>query len=382
MAQGEKIIMFSIEFEIVLVIILSAVTCSIPGAFLVMRKNYYAADTTNRSSMLGIAAALIFSSYLSSPLVIIFGSITAVLAMILVKKIKDFTMFRAKGLSIIISSAFLCFGILIAANVSFSSTSNFDLSIIYLGETAFTYFNRLIIFGVDIGSYALYAISLVLIINIIIITVFYKEFKIDGVDKNYAASIEMRESTIDYLLLIMTSLSVSVSFQTAGIFMTSAFILGPAATALFYTKRLSSLAFVSVFISSVACLAGFGIAWPNEVSISGTIVSFLGVLFVVSVIFSPEEGLLKKYFDNLTTQKRLEEYIIMDILNSEIIDCKEKNINEVISYSLKWKLMRVSYIMNKLKSENKIEIVQDKVQLTEEGKDILNRFLAAQHCFY
>ena len=115
-------------------------------------------------------------------------------------------------------------------------------------------------------------------------------------------------------------------------------------------------------------------------SISYIILSF--EIFVVSVIFSPEEGLLKKYFDNLTTQKRLEEYIIMDILNSEIIDCKEKNINEVISYSLKWKLMRVSYIMNKLKSENKIEIVQDKVQLTEEGKDILNRFLAAQHCFY
>ncbi len=374
--------MFSIEFEIIIVIILSAITCSIPGAFLVMRKNYYAADTTNRSAMLGIAVALIFSSYLSSPLVIILGSLTAGLAMILIKKIKDFTSFRAKGLSIIVSSAFLCFGILIASNFSFTNATNFDLSIIYLGETAFTYFNRLRVFGVDIGSYALYAISLVLIINIIIITVFYKEFKIDGVDKNYAASIQMKESTIDYLLLIMTSLSVSVSFQTAGIFMTSAFILGPAATALFYTKRLSSLAFVSVFISSVACLAGFGIAWPNEVSISGTIVSFLGILFIASVLFSPEEGLLKKHFDNLTTQKRLEEYIIMDILNSEIIDCREKNVNEAISSSLKWKLMKVSYIMNKLKAENKIEIVQNKVQLTEEGKSILNKFLSAQHCFH
>lgn len=374
--------MFSIEFEIIIVIILSAITCSIPGAFLVMRKNYYAADTTNRSAMLGIAVALIFSSYLSSPLVIILGSLTAGLAMILIKKIKDFTSFRAKGLSIIVSSAFLCFGILIASNFSFTNATNFDLSIIYLGETAFTYFNRLRVFGVDIGSYALYAISLVLIINIIIITVFYKEFKIDGVDKNYAASIQMKESTIDYLLLIMTSLSVSVSFQTAGIFMTSAFILGPAATALFYTKRLSSLAFVSVFISSIACLAGFGIAWPNEVSISGTIVSFLGILFIASVLFSPEEGLLKKYFDNLTTQKRLEEYIIMDILNSEIIDCREKNVNEAISSSLKWKLMKVSYIMNKLKAENKIEIVQNKVQLTEEGKSILNKFLSAQHCFH
>lgn len=374
--------MFSIEFEIVIVIILSAITCSIPGAFLVMRRNYYAADTTNRSAMLGIAVALIFSSYLSSPLVIILGSITSGLAMILIKKIKEFTSFRAKGLSIIISSAFLCFGILVAANLSFNNTTNFDLSIIYLGETAFTYFNRLRVFGVDIGSYALYAVSFVLVINIILVTVFYKEFKIDGVDKNYAASIEMKESTIDYLLLIMTSLSVSVSFQTAGIFMTSAFILGPAATALFYTKRLSTLAFVSVFISSVACLAGFGIAWPNEVSISGTIVSFLGVLFIVSVIFSPEEGLVKKYFDNLTAQKRLEEYIIMDILNSEIIDCREKHINEEISSSLKWKLMKVSYIMNKLKAENKIEIVQNKVQLTEEGKTILNKFLSAQHCFY
>ncbi len=374
--------MFSIEFEIVIVIILSAITCSIPGAFLVMRKNYYAADTTNRSAMLGIAVALIFSSYLSSPLVIILGSLTAGLAMILIKKLKDFTSFRAKGLSIIISSAFLCFGILIAANFSFNNTINFDLSIIYLGETAFTYFNRLRVFGVDIGSYALYAVSLVLIINIVIVMVFYKEFKIDGVDKNYAASIEMKESTIDYLLLIMTSLSVSVSFQTAGIFMTSAFILGPAATALFYTKRLSTLAFISVFISSVACLAGFGIAWPNEVSISGTIVSFIGILFIVSVLFSPEEGILKKHFDNLTTQKRLEEYIIMDILNSEIIDCREKNINEEISSSLKWKLMKVSYIMNKLKAENKIETVQDKVQLTEEGKSILNKFLSAQHCFH
>lgn len=374
--------MFSIEFEIVIVIILSAITCSIPGAFLVMRKNYYAADTTNRSAMLGIAVALIFSSYLSSPLVIILGSFTAGLAMILIKKLKDFTSFRAKGLSIIISSAFLCFGILIASNFSFNNATNFDLSIIYLGETAFTYFNRLRVFGVDIGSYALYAISLVLIINIVIIMIFYKEFKIDGVDKSYAASIEMKESTIDYLLLIMTSLSVSVSFQTAGIFMTSAFILGPAATALFYTKRLSTLAFVSVFISSIACLAGFGIAWPNEVSISGTIVSFIGILFIVSVLFSPEEGLLKKYFDNLTTQKRLEEYIIMDILNSEIIDCREKHINEELSSSLKWKLMKVSYIMNKLKAENKIEIVQDKVQLTEEGKSILNKFLSAQHCFH
>lgn len=374
--------MFSMEFELVIVIILSAITCSIPGAFLVMRKNYYAADTANRSAMLGIAFALIFSSYLSSPLVIIFGALTAILGMYLVRKIKKLTDFRAKGISIIISSTFLCLGILIASNISLDDSVNFDLSIIYLGETAFTYFNRLRIAGIDIGSYAFYSILIVMIINIIIVMVYYKEFKLDGVDKNYAASIDIKEEKIDFILVLMTALSVSVSFQTAGIFMTSAFILGPAAAALFYTKRLSTLAVVSVLISSIACFVGFNVAWPAEVSISGAIVSFIGILFIISVLFAPDEGIIKKYFDNLAVRKKLDEYIILDILDNQSIDTATSALTERLAASLNWKFLRVSYIVNKLKSDKLLEEINGKICLTEEGKIQIDKFMKAQNCFH
>ncbi len=40
------------------------------------------------------------------------------------------------------------------------------------------------------------------------------------------------------------------------------------------------------------------------------------------------------------------------------------------------------YGLNELKAEKKIEIVQNKVQLTEEGKAVLNKFLSTQHCFH
>lgn len=374
--------MFSMEFELVIVIILSAITCSIPGAFLVMRKNYYAADTANRSAMLGIAFALIFSSYLSSPLVIIFGALTAILGMYLVRKIKKLTDFRAKGISIIISSTFLCLGILIASNISLDDSINFDLSIIYLGETAFTYFNRLRIAGIDIGSYAFYSILIVMIINIIIVMVYYKEFKLDGVDKNYAASIDIKEEKIDFILVLMTALSVSVSFQTAGIFMTSAFILGPAAAALFYTKRLSTLAVVSVLISSIACFVGFNVAWPAEVSISGAIVSFIGILFIISVLFAPDEGIIKKYFDNLAVRKKLDEYIILDILDNQSIDTATSALTERLAASLNWKFLRVSYIVNKLKSDKLLQEINGKICLTEEGKIQIDKFMKAQNCFH
>lgn len=374
--------MLSMEFELVIVIILSAITCSIPGAFLVMRKNYYAADTANRSAMLGIAIALIFSSFLSSPLVIVLGSLTAILGMYLVKKIKKLTHFRAKGISIIVSSTLLCFGILIASNISLNNSADFDLSIIYLGDTAFTSFNRLRIAGIDIGSYAFYSILIIMIINIIIVMVYYKEFKIDGVDKYYAASIEMREETIDFVLVIMTALSVSVSFQTAGIFMTSAFILGPAAAALFYTKRLSTLAIVSVFLSSIACLVGFSIAWPAEVSISGAIVSFIGILFILSVLFAPEEGIIKKYFDYLAEQKKLDEYIILDILNTQSIDTSSSALIERLAKSLNWKFLRVSYLVNKLKADKMLEEVNGYIYLTLEGKYEIDKFMKTQNCFH
>lgn len=372
----------TIEFEIVLAIILSAITCSIPGAFLVMRKNYYAADTANRSAMLGIAIALIFSSFLSSPLVILLGSLTAIFGMYLVKKIRALTYFRAKGISIIVSSTLLCLGILIASNVSFDKSAEFDLSIIYLGETAFTSFNRLLIANVDIGSYAFYAILIVMLINIILVTVFYKEFKIDGVDKNYAASIDMREETIDFILVIMTALSVSVSFQTAGVFMTTAFILGPAAAALFYTKRLSTLALVSVFLSSIACLVGFSIAWPNEVSISGAIVSIIGILFILSVLFAPEEGIIKKYFDYLAEQKKLDEYIILDILDTGSVNTSSAALIERLAASLNWKQLRVSYLINKLKADKMLEEINGNLCLTNTGKIEIEKFMKAQNCFH
>lgn len=374
--------MFSMEFELVVVIILSAITCSIPGAFLVMRKNYYAADTANRSAMLGIAVALIFSSFLSSPLVIILGSFSAALCMYLILQIKKFTNLRAKGISIIISSAFLCFGILLASNVSLDNAVHFDLSIIYLGETAFTSFNRLRIAGIDIGSYAFYSILIVMIINIIIVVIYYKEFKLDGIDKNYAASIEINSEKIDFILVLMTALSVSVSFQTAGIFMTTAFILGPAAAALFYAKRLSTLALVSVFISSIACYIGFNVAWPAEISISGAIVSFIGIVFILSVIFAPEEGIIKKYFDKLTLRKKLDEYIILDILSNQSVNTAPAALVEKLAGSLNWKVLKVSYIVNKLKADKLLEEVNGNIYLTKEGRSEIEKFMKAQNCFH
>lgn len=367
--------MLSIEMEIIAVIILAALTCSISGAFIVLRNDYYCADTASRSSFLGIVIAFALAGYIFPPFVMITGAAAAMAGTLPVKKISDKLGTETENISSVIAPAMLCAGIIPALNIA--GKSDFDISSMYLGETAFTYFDRVRIFGTDIGSYAFYCILAAAVINIALVSVFYKRFKLDAIDRGYALSVKMNIKTLDLVLVIMTSLSVAVSFQTAGVFITSAFLLGPAAIARFYTKKLSTMALVSAFVCLVSCLAGFGIAWSYEVSISGTISVFIGIFFVVSVISAPEEGIAKKYMDKLTYRKRLEEFIVMNtILNNKVIKNPESEFYKELAKALNWKPLKASFILNKLQAENKLAYTDGCFHLTDTGIALTNEFLS------
>lgn len=366
----------TIELEILAVIILAAIACAIPGTFLVLRKNYYQADTANKSSLIGIILGFAYISQLSSLFVVLLGAITASIAIMFVNKITSFTGFREKGVSITITAAFLALGILLASKLSY--IINFDFSTIYLGETSFTYFNRLRVNGVDIGSYSLYTISLVVIINIILVTIFFKEFKLDILDNLYAASIGYNSSLVDNVLIIMTSISVAISFQIAGVFMTTAFILGPAAIAYFYSKKLSAMFIVAILLCIIVSVIGFAIAWPREISLAGTIVAVLGVFFIITLFFAPEEGIVKKYFDKKHLIKELEKFVLLDFLKNN------KNGNNVhllkeYSYNLNWRIGKLNKIYKTLINEKKLDIEDNNIIITSTGHDFIENYITNRH---
>ena len=366
----------TIELEILAVIILSAIACAIPGSFLVLRKNYYTADTANKSTLIGITLGFAYISQLSSLLVVLLGAITASIAILIVNKVKVFSGFRAKGVSMIISASFLALGILLASKIGY--ITNFDLSTIYLGETSFTYFNRVRINGIDIGSYSLYTISLVVIINILLVTIFFKEFKLDILDNGYALSIGYNKNLVDNVLIIMTSISVAISFQVAGVFMTTAFILGPAATAYFYSKRLSAMFIVSILLCILISVIGFAIAWPREISLSGTIVAVLGVFFIISLFFAPEEGIIKKYFDKKHLMSDLEKFVLLDFFEKNIDENSILLIKEY-SHSLNWSKNKINKIFKNLLTEKKLEVNDNNIIITENGLTYLKNYIVNKH---
>lgn len=365
----------SMEYEILSVIIFSVLTCSIPGIFIVLRKGYYGADTANRSSLLGIALVFGVVGGLSSPLVAVGGAVSSAIGVWLADKITEITKFRKKGLSLFVGSFFLSAGILAA--VKLSGNVDFELSTIYQGETAFTYFSRLRVFGIDIGSYAVYSILFAAVVNIVLGVIFYKKFRIESIDKEYAHLLGVNSRVLDFVLMLMVSLSVSVSYQTAGIFMTTAFMLVPAAAAYFWAKQFYKVVIYTFIAGIVSCYAGFNFSWQKELSIAGSVVMFMGIIFIISIIFAPY-GVLRKYLNGLKHRKILEEYIFMDILLNMGKDNKLTIAD--ISKSLNWRAGKAGRVLKVLAGKKYIEMKDNEPVLTEEGIITTKRYMNSQSC--
>lgn len=361
----------SMEYEILSVIIVSVLTCSIPGIFIVLRKGYYSADTANRSTLLGIALVFGVVGGFSSPFVALGGAVSAAAAVWLADKITVITRFRKKGLSLLTGSFFLSVGILAA--VKLSGRVDFELSTIYQGETAFTYFSRLRIFGIDIGSYAVYSILAAAVFNIVLAVIFYKKFRIESIDKEYAHLLGVNSRVLDFVLMLMVSLSVSVSYQTAGIFMTTAFMLVPAAAAYFWAKQFYKVVIYTLIVGIVSCYAGFNFSWQRELSIAGSVVMFMGIIFILSVVFAPY-GIFRKYLKSLKHRKILEEYIFMDILLNKGAGSKSISLAD-ISKSLNWGAGKAGRVLKGLIRKKYVEIKEDIPALTEEGLLMVKKYM-------
>src|SRR5690606_38222839 len=71
----------------------------------------------------------------------------------------------------------LLFSIAIIIISKYAGSVHLDTDSVLLGELAFAPFNRMVVFGKDIGPKAMYSMGTILILNLLFIIVFFKELK-------------------------------------------------------------------------------------------------------------------------------------------------------------------------------------------------------------
>ena len=357
--------MTSPQIEIQLIAAGVALACAIPGVFLVLRKMALISDAISHSILPGIVLGFFITHDLNSPLLILLAAITGVITVILVEAIQKTGLVKEDtAIGLVFPALFSIGVILIAKN---ANDVHLDVDAVLLGELAFAPFDRLIMSGLDVGPKSLWIMGSILLIIIALLILFYKELKVSTFDIGLSSALGISPMIMHYGLMSVSSVTVVGAFDAVGAILVVALMIAPAATAYLLTSNLKKMLVLSVLFGVFSAIAGYWMAHLLDASISGSMTTMLGIVFLGVYLFAPRKGLIAVLYRQ--KQQRTEVSLLTFLLHlNNHSEENERHINHLQEH-INWQQVRSKTVLTLALKNNMIEINNDVVSLTEKGNE-------------
>jgi manganese/zinc/iron transport system permease protein len=288
------------HFLIILIGALVGGSCSILGCFLVLRKMSMIGDAISHSVLPGIVIAFLISGTRDSFVMMFGAALIGLVTVFLIQMFQNSGVQSDASIGVVFTTLFAIGVVLISL---LTRQVDLDLDCVLYGEIAYAPWDTLHIGGREVGPKALWGTGISFLINLLVISLFYKQFKITAFDPALAASLGIPVLFFHYLLMGLVSVSTVASFESVGAILVVGMIIVPAATAYLLTEKLSVMITISVIISVLSSVLGYFVAYLLDASISGTMVSVAGAIFMIALLFSPSHGVIvKKHQKNKLVQ--------------------------------------------------------------------------------
>jgi len=357
--------MSSPQIEIQLIACVVAIACAVPGVFLVLRKMALISDAISHSILPGIVLGFFITHDLSSPLLIVLAAITGVITVVLVEAIQKTGLVKEDtAIGLVFPALFSIGVILIAKN---ANDVHLDIDAVLLGELAFAPFDRLELWGGDLGPKSLWIMGTILIITITLLILFFKELKVSTFDAGLSSALGISPIVMHYGLMSVSSVTVVGAFDAVGAILVVALMIAPAATSYLLTSDLKKMLVLSVLFGIFSAIGGYWMANLLDASISGSMTTVLGVVFLIVYLFAPQKGLLSVLYRQ--KQQRTEVSLITFLLHlNNHTEEPERHINHLQEH-INWQRVRSKTVLELAKKNNMITIDNDIVFLTEKGQN-------------
>lgn len=266
---------------------LVAVSCSLLGSFLILRKMAMVSDAISHAVLPGIVIAYMIMGAENTIYMLIGAGILGVVTTFLIE------FFHQKGKLQSDASIGVTFTWLFAIGVIlvtyYTGDAHIDQDCILYGEIAYVPIDLVYLAdGTVLGPRALIIMSIVLLLVIAFIVIGYKELFITTFDPEYATSNGYSANLWHYLLMSMVSLTTVAAFESVGAILVVAFLIVPAASAYLLTGKLFYMLIVSSIFGILTSVFGYFLAYSIDGSIAGAMATISGVIFAVVFITSQQ----------------------------------------------------------------------------------------------
>ncbi len=283
----------TISLVIIITGALVGACCALVGTFLVLRRMSLMGDAISHSVLLGIVAVFFLTGDRSPFFAVIGAGAVGLLTVSLVELLNRTGLVKEDAAIGLVFPALFSLGVIFVSR--FPAEVHIDVEHVLYGEIAYSAFDKVTIFGMELGFRSFWVLGIMTAVNLIFVLAFYKELKLATFDAGLAAAVGFSPTLIHYLLLALVSATTVVSFDSVGAILVVAMLIVPAATAYLLTDRLPVMISLAVGLGMASAVGGYWLARWIDGSIAAAMAVVAGVFFVIAFMFAPRHGLIARY---------------------------------------------------------------------------------------
>lgn len=264
-----------------LVLMIVALSSSLVGVFLVLKRMTMLANSLSHTLLLGIVLAYIilgpFSSLsgeethaISLTTLLVASLATALLTTLLTQLLTHVMRLQEDASIGLVFTTLFALGIVLVT--VFTRNAHIGTEVIMGNVDALHFDDLKLVFWVAL-------------VDLLILGLFYKEFQITAFDGQLASALGFSPALFNYILMILVAGTAIGAFRAVGVLLVLAFLVGPPLTARLLTPHLKTLILLAAAIGVFCSLIGVALArhilsvYHAPLSTGGLVVTLIGLTY-------------------------------------------------------------------------------------------------------
>ncbi|GKT11782.1 MAG: manganese/zinc/iron transport system permease protein [Thiomicrorhabdus sp.] len=284
--------------------ILLGMSASVIGGFAFLRRRSLIGDALAHAALPGVMMAfLLFQT--RDPLIMFLGAVTSsFIGFFLIDWLPKNTKIKADAALAITLSFFFALGLMLLSFIQGLEVSNKSgLDKILFGQAA------------AMTEEDIRLLAVVTIFILVTVSLFFQKFRLIAFNQTYAKTIGLAVNRYELLLALLIVMSVVVGLQLVGVVLMAAVLLTPIAAARYWSSQLSHILIIAASLGALSAIISTQISYLAPAMPTGPwMVVSLSMLFIISLIFAPKKGLLKRYLEHKALRQKVSEENILRTL--------------------------------------------------------------------
>jgi len=298
-----------IDSWIVMTGVVISLSCALVGNFLVVRRMSLMGDAISHAVLPGIAVAFVVGGS-RHPIPMFIGAVIAGLGTAFFTEWihRNGKVEESSAMGVVFTTLF-AIGLVIIVQVA--DSVDLDPGCVLYGAIELSPLDTVDIAGIIMPRS--FAVGLcVLIFNVVVVALFYKELKITAFDPEAATALGIPARRMYYLLMALVAITAVASFESVGSILVIAMLIVPGAAAHFVSSRLGGVIAWSLVFALLGAAGGHlaAITVPTwfgfpDTSTSGSMAVVMGLIFFGSFLLAPQRGLLSRWLARRSLRYRI-----------------------------------------------------------------------------